>query len=426
MALHDASQDDTHIPPTTGQEQPLSGDHQATALPIDPDPAAQAVTDTALKDTVPPPESSTTQPNPTPLAEPLAPPESSTTGEMHQPDLLPDAPTDETLLPDQQSTIASTSASEDTPEGPSDQQSTIASISVSGDVQEEEGPVALPSTQTSQPAKPTQRARLDRTAVLALCLALVLLLLGSGGLVYDLAYYRPNQIILGATATTNALATGTVNDLQTQIAGDDATSTSLAQAADRVHQNIYQSATGGTPFLADSLNHQSSMQWDEYSDPGQDFCGFKDGSYHDKEIAVHFFNPCGEVGKGFGNFALQVDMTILAGDDGGIMFRGHDGFFYYFEIDLSGDYSFNLYDYKKSNTAQRLDTGSTGYMQSGNTQANEITLIAEEHTFYIYVNQHFIESVTDSSYQSGWLGWVADSYQSPTDVAFSNLKIWLF
>jgi hypothetical protein len=423
MASHDASQDDTHIPPMTSQEQPLSEDHQASVLPVDPDPTAQAATDAAHTDMIPSPESSTTQPVPTAPAEPPASPESSTTDEMYQPDLLPDAPTSETLLSDEHT--ESTSALEGTQEEekPSDEQSTTESTSASGDVQEEEEPGALPSTQTGQPA---QRTRLDRTAVLALCLALVLLLLGSGGLVYNLAYYRPNQIILGATATTNALATGTANDLQTQIAGDDATSTAFAQDSDRVYQNIYQSATGGTPFLADSLSRQSSMQWDEYSDHGQDFCGFKGGSYHDKEIAVHFFNPCGEVGKGFGNFALQVDMTILSGDDGGIMFRGHDGFFYYFEIDLSGDYSFNLYDYKKSNIAQQLDTGSTGYMQSGNTQANEITLIAEEHTFYIYVNQHFIERVTDNSYQSGWLGWVADSYQSPTDVAFSNLKIWLF
>jgi hypothetical protein len=427
MALHDASQDDIHIPPAIGQEQPLSRDHQANALPIDPDPTAQAATNTAHADTVPPPGSSTTQPDPTALAELPAPPESSPADEMHQPDLLLDTPTGETLLSDQQSITKSTSAWEGTQEEElAYQQSTTESTSASGDVQEKEEPAAPPSTQTSQSPLPAQRGRLDRTAVLALCLALVLLLLGSGGLIYDLAYYRPNQVLLAVTATTNAQATGTTGNLQTQIASDGATSTAVAQATDQVYQNIYQSATGNTPFLTDSLNHQSGMDWDEFSDPGQDSCGFKDGSYHDREIAIHYFNPCGEDGKGFGNFALQVDMTILSGDDGGIMFRGHDGFFYYFEIDLAGDYSFNIYDYKKSNIAQRLDTGSTGYMQSGNTQANEITLIAEEHTFYIYVNQHFIERVTDNSYQSGWIGWVADSYQSPTDVAFSNLKIWLF
>lgn len=271
-----------------------------------------------------------------------------------------------------------------------------------------------------QPPAP-RRKRLKRRTVVVLC-AVLLLLLGSGAVLFDLEYYQPYQ----AQATANAQATGTAATALTQTANFDATDTANEQATAEVYQNIYQKATYGTPFLTDPLSKQSSANWDTYTDPGQDACVFKDGSYHNQEIAPHFFHTCLENTSGYEDFALQVDMTIVSGDYGGIIFRGKDGFFYFVEIDLSGEYALFKWDYQKSSDSSiRLSSGSTGYMLPGNNQVNQLTLIVEGSTFYLYVNQHYTDTFTDRSFASGWIGLVADSDEDATDVAFSNEKLWL-
>lgn len=446
MALHDA-----HTPPDASQEEPQhehadspSEDTKQTRQDLLPEQTTSSATDQGSSDSIeqlssaennlahssdakslsempdrtavstfPPLE----QPEATPLPETLA--DASDETRPSEPDSseaasieFPVEGTNETtILPDESS--------------PSDQPTTTeAEAPTSTDTTEGNDAIPLPSMPTSQPSQPARKKCLDHTALLALCAALILLLLGSSGLILDLTYYHPSQVAFGATATANGQETATTNASQTQIADFEATGDAQAQATVQFYQNIYQSITRNKPTMNDALSHQSSIDWDEYSVAGQDACDFKNGRYHDEQIAIHFFNPCGEDDRGFGNFALQIDMTIVSGDYGGIMFRGHDGFFYFFNIDLDGYYSFNLYNYKKSNYPQQLDTGNTSYMQASNSATNEITLIAQENMFYIYVNGHFIETVTDGSYQSGWFGLIADSYQNVTDVAFSNLRIW--
>lgn len=271
-----------------------------------------------------------------------------------------------------------------------------------------------------QPQAP-RRKRLKRRTGIALCVVL-LLLLGSGAVLFDLEYYQPYQ----AQATANAQATGTAATALTQTASFDATSIASDQATAEVYQNIYQKATYGTPFLTDPLSKQSSANWDNYTDPGQDACIFKDGSYHVQQLQTGYFMPCDEQNNGYEDFTLQVNMTIVSGDYGGIIFRGKDGFFYFVEIDLSGDYALYKWDYQQSSGSSiRLSSGSTGYMLPGNNQVNQLTLIVEGSTFYLYVNQHYINTFTDRSFASGWIGFVADNDGDSTDVAFSNEKLWL-
>lgn len=299
-----------------------------------------------------------------------------------------------------------------------DQQATAEDVSVPATTPDANGVDALDQLALQPPAP--RRKRLKRRTVIALCVVL-LLLLGSGAVLFDLEYYQPYQ----AQATANAQATGTAATALTQTANFDATSIASDQATAEVYQNIYQKAIHGTPFLTDPLSKQSNANWDTYNDSGQDACVFKNGSYHAQQSQTGYFVPCIEQNNGFEDFAIQVDMTIVSGNYGGIIFRGKDGFFYYIDIDPSGDYSFCKYDYLKSNDSSVLSSGATGYMLPGNNQTNQLTLIAEGSTFYLYINQHYTDTFTDSSFPSGWIGFLADSNDIPTDVAFSNEKLWV-
>jgi|SRR5579875_253311 len=301
-----------------------------------------------------------------------------------------------------------------------DQQISVRQSVPPGDMPGPNIPQQVLITPLTPPAQQARNKRLDRMAIGALCIALVLLLFGASELTYDLTYYQPNQALLSATATANAQATDTVSSVQTQTANFDATDTAREQATAQVYQDIYQQATSGNPYLNESLDHQSSSGWDEGPN-----CSFKNGSYNVSSSQTNFFYYCTAENLSFNNFALQVDINILQGDYGGIVFRADidSGALYMFEINESGSYSLYIYTGPNASQSQTLLSGSTGLYQPG--QANQLTLIAEGNTFYLYLDQQFFDSTADGTFKTGLIGLIADDYQQPTDVAFNNLKLWL-
>jgi eukaryotic-like serine/threonine-protein kinase len=56
---------------------------------------------------------------------------------------------------------------------------------------------------------------------------------------------------------------------------------------------------------------------------------------------------------------------------------------------------------------------------------NLIAIFAEGNTIALYVNRHRIASIQDSSYTQGNLGLAADEDNKPTEVVYSNAKVWI-
>ncbi len=118
-------------------------------------------------------------------------------------------------------------------------------------------------------------------------------------------------------------------------------------------------------------------------------------------------------------------MTITQGDEGGIVFRANssNSVFYLFRISQSGAYDLYVYIDSQGSHAQRLLSGSSGIINTGN-QANTITIIAQGGNLYFYVNQQYLDGTTDMRYSSGQIGLFGESDTNSTDVAFSTLKVW--
>src|SRR5207249_2057122 len=145
----------------------------------------------------------------------------------------------------------------------------------------------------------------------------------------------PNQIHAQATSTAVAKITGTAQSNATATAQVKATSqaqanaTSTAQALSNAQatstatalQDIYTRATSGTPALNDPLSHQDANNWEVDTKEGGGGCAFTGGSYHASMPQAGFFSSCYAQGSNFSNFAFQVEMKILKGDRGGIIFR---------------------------------------------------------------------------------------------------------
>jgi len=260
------------------------------------------------------------------------------------------------------------------------------------------------SPQPSQYTRPRQHRGFSASLALLLIILALLLIVG-GGLIYAVAALRSNQRTAGTQATATAIA-------QAHAPGT-ATATAL--------QNIYIQATSGTPVLDDPLSHQDSHNWDESAN-----CAFAGGMYHASSSMTDNFYTCtpnAQLGD-FGDFAFQVQMEIIRGDYGGMFFRANSSGTDYYTLTVyqSGRYSFDVY--MNNNYLKTVSNASSPAFKTGLNQANLITVIARGSNFYLYMNGQFVTRVSDTSYSAGQIGLLAGDYTHPTEVAFSNLKIW--
>ena len=128
----------------------------------------------------------------------------------------------------------------------------------------------------------------------------------------------------------------------------------------------------------------------------------------------------------FGNFALEVQLTITQGDCGGITFRDdNNGHFYKFEICQDGTYGVSKYSSYSSGTMLQKATGSA--IRPGLNQQNKMAVVSSSSTLIFYVNEQQIDQEQDSNYTPGKIALIASPF-SPnghaTDVAYSDARLW--
>jgi len=133
----------------------------------------------------------------------------------------------------------------------------------------------------------------------------------------------------------------------------------------------------------------------------------------------------------FSDLVYQVRMVFIKGFGGGIVFRGTETSYYYFRITSDGSYTFNRY----ANTldpkvpVEILNKGSSSVIKTGLNQSNLIAVVAIGNSISLYINLHRIASIKDDTYSQGLIGLVAAGMnaigqKNPSEVAFSNAKVW--
>jgi serine/threonine protein kinase len=321
-------------------------------------------------------------------------------------------------------------------------------------------PVFFQPNQDQPPSKPPKHYR----GKIAILLGLVVVLLaGSVGMLY-LTWSYQQSVITGLTATarvrtatgasqqataaqqtaiTNTNATNTVQAQLTLTANAYATATqsSLMQtataaratasrvASDSATATAWATITGGPPILNDSLqSNNTSSNWDaSASDPSNNNCSFTKQQYHASVQKTQFpIQPCFAQNTDFINYTYEVTMSIITGDQGGILFRGNEanGTFYYFYININGSYGLDIFN---NNTYQTtLKDGISTAIRTGQQQTNLLTVETSGFTFKLFVNKALLATVTDtqSNFNQGEIGVVAQSKGNPTDVAFTNAQAW--
>jgi len=164
---------------------------------------------------------------------------------------------------------------------------------------------ARPGSGATAPSRPKGRV------ILLIGLALLIIASGVAGIFF---YVIPsNQVAAAnahATATTaarNAASTAEVNATGTaNTASLNATATTVAINATgtaTAYQNLYNSATSGTPALSDPLSDNSNGNvWNEGT-LSSSACVFAGGAYHASASHTNTFQTCDATSTDFSNFA---------------------------------------------------------------------------------------------------------------------------
>jgi zinc-ribbon domain len=223
------------------------------------------------------------------------------------------------------------------------------------------------------------------------------------------------------TATSQAQASATAQAGLTATAVANATATASVIAA---NPNPYPPGGGKLAMLDPLSNNGLGFEWD-VANGSNGACTFTAGVYQVSTPKTQFYYFCASNSTTYNNFAFEAQMKILKGDCGGLIFRGdfNTGKLYLFEICQDGSY--NLFIYRDFNgTSTLLANGTSAAIKPGLNNSNTLAVTAQGTTLAAYVNKQKVASVTDGSYSQGSIALVTDAYNNPTQLAFSNARLW--
>jgi len=231
-----------------------------------------------------------------------------------------------------------------------------------------------------------------------------------------------------ATATAQAVASATAQAQDQATATVVAGVTATAQAQAQATAGIVQTATAGTPTYQDPLTDATNpdtmaAKWDQ-----NNHCTFMSDGYHVTEN-VGFVNQhgCRESANMYSNLAIAVDVSIISGRSGGVLFRVSTGVFntytggYLFEINSQGEYKISGFN----GSPQPLhDWTASSALKQGNNVTNTLLAVAQGGKLLFYANGVFLTEVDDSTYTSGVIAFLATTSDTNADVVYSNLKVY--
>lgn len=270
---------------------------------------------------------------------------------------------------------------------------------------------ASSTTPSTNPPIATRPKKLLSIPVIVSLLLMALIIVGG---FIGLGTYRLNTI----RASDEATATTLVSD-------NYATQTAVVQAtASVVAANPYPKymPDSGTLFLYNSLSQQ--QEWHVQSD--RNFggkCRYQNGSFSISQTSPHKFFQCPSTNS-FSNFAMEVQMMILQGDCGGMYLResAEDGTIYYLSICQDGTYRYMKYkNYWNSYAPVAI---SSKAIYTGVNQTNSLAVVARQNNLQFYINGIQIASIKGDSFVSGKISLMADSITRPTEVVYSQMRIW--
>lgn len=263
-----------------------------------------------------------------------------------------------------------------------------------------------PAENASPPVQPGKRRKAAFGGKIALWLSMILIVvLGGTGLVY----YMIN---------TNASR------------GDHHVVHNTTPTPDP-NRNTYTS-TMPTLSYYDPLKQAGRWQANPNDANTNGYCIFQeDGAYHvGSNIAqTYTLCPIGSNQPVVSDLTFEIRVHVLHGDCAGVSFRGDyqkdAGSFYYFSICSDGRHY--LATYTHFGMIQFLPTQNNRFpaLQANPQTTFTLAIVARGSSLTFYLNHQQVDSVTDSTYTSGQINLFCYEVGNPTEIAFSDARLWV-
>jgi eukaryotic-like serine/threonine-protein kinase len=252
-----------------------------------------------------------------------------------------------------------------------------------------------------------------------LFIGLVLLILaGSVGYVF----------VRGTTSTTSSHALSASTPTTGTSVTSALTSTTGSQISPTTSSlSVTYPPPNATLIISDPLSDNSKgYQWETKPDSGG-VCAFTGGAYQVTETSLQTVEYCPAYQTDIhDNFVYEVQMSIVQGDVGGLLFRDNtDGKSYYFRCSAGGYYTLAYY---ADNAPDRKDIlqGSTPALNTGYNQSNLLAVKVQGGNISLYANRQLIDQIDVGTYGDGYIGVFANDKTNPTVVIYNNAKVWSF
>lgn len=205
------------------------------------------------------------------------------------------------------------------------------------------------------------------------------------------------------------------------------TTTATGQSTTPTNTNAYP-PPGATLALNDPLrNNSNGYNWETKPDTGG-ACQFTGGAYQITESQLNTAEFCPAHNTSFGgNFAYEVQMTIVQGTYGGLIFSDDTNQkSYYFRWREDGSYNLVYYNETSPKPIGPLLTGQSSAFTAGFNQTNLIAVVVQGGNLQFYANDRLVDSISVGVYGQGYIGLFASDHGDPTEVIYSNAKVWTF
>jgi hypothetical protein len=227
-----------------------------------------------------------------------------------------------------------------------------------------------------------------------------------------------------ATPTSNMTATARVATAVQQVTNATvvARPTAIVQPTINTTDGGAQSSPAGSALYTDSLNNSRSpattrANWEESNS-----CTFQSDGYH--ALSRSALVTCMEGNYSYGDATISVDMSLISGQLGGVIFRTSSVPFvgnyagYLFEVDSQGNYSVSYSSMPFGNTVLQRGSITRGF-RTGYHVRNTLQVVMNGSSLSFYVNGVFLDQETDTTFAAGTMGFLA----LYADVAYSHLRI---
>jgi hypothetical protein len=226
------------------------------------------------------------------------------------------------------------------------------------------------------------------------------------------------------TPTRNVTATARVTTVTQQVtnATEVVRPTAIVQPTINTTDGGARNDPAGNALYTDPLNNSRSpattrANWEESNS-----CTFQSDGYH--ALSRSALVTCMESNYSYGDATISVDMTLLTGQLGGVIFRMSSAPFvgnyagYLFEVDNRGNYSVSYSSLPFGNTVLQRGSITRGF-RTGYHVRNTLQVVMNGNSLSFYVNGVFLDQETDTTFAAGTMGFLA----LYANVAYSHLQV---